>query len=341
VSAGIVSFGAYVPPTRLALSTIGGRAARDGEPEKAVAWNDEDSLTMAVAAAQNALRDFDRAGVDGLLLASTTHPFREKQGAALVARALDLRRDLRTADFGGSLRAGVQALRAAFDAVASGSARRVLVVASDCRMGAPGSALERSFGDGAAAFLVGDADAVALFEDAYAVADEIVDVWRGERDRFVHSWEERFVLQEGFQPSLLEAVRGLLARGSAIGDFARLVVGAPDARSLGGALRALGADPARAQDLLFGRLGHAGGRCGATPATCARATWTRGSTSPAATRASRPRSTSASATRTSPSPASSADAAARCSSRSSASARPASPRTTSSGRACRTAAARS
>src|SRR5262249_61456068 len=98
--------------------------------------------------------------------------------AALGARALDLPREVRTADSSGSLRAGLQALRGALDAVAAGSARRVLVVASDCRLAAPGSGLETGFGDGAAAFLVGEAEAIASLEGAFAVADEIVDVWR-------------------------------------------------------------------------------------------------------------------------------------------------------------------
>ena len=258
---GIASYGAYVPPTRLAFGTIGGRPPKEGEsgPERSVAWNDEDAITMGVAAAVECLRGFDRARVDALLFASTTQPFREKQAAALVAKALDLRRDVATADHAGSLRAGSAALRSAFDAVAAGSARSVLVVASDCRLAAPGSALERSFGDGAAAFLVSDADAIASFEGAFAVADEIVDLWRGERDRFVHSWEERFVLQEGYTPNLIEAVRGLCERtGSSIGDFARVALYAPDERSHAGVARALRLDPARIADPLFGRLGNTG-----------------------------------------------------------------------------------
>ena len=91
---GIVSYGAYIPPTRLGFSVIGGRPPKDGGPERAVAWNDEDAVTMAVAAAANALRGFDRGGVDALFFASTTYAFKEKQGAALIAKALDLRRDV-------------------------------------------------------------------------------------------------------------------------------------------------------------------------------------------------------------------------------------------------------
>lgn len=256
---GIVAYGAYVPPTRLGFATIAGRPANAG-PERAVAWADEDAITMAVAAGQNALRGFDRTGVDALLFASTSHPFREKQSAALVAKALDLRRDVATADVAGSLRAGAGALRAACDAVAAGSARRVLVVASDCRPAAPGSALERAFGDGAAAFLVGEGEAIAELEATHAVADEIVDVWRADGDRFVHAWEDRFVVQEGYTPVLAEALRGLLAKigdGAAAG-VARACLYAPDERSLGGVAKACGLHREQLQDLLLGQLGNAG-----------------------------------------------------------------------------------
>ena len=246
--AGIVSYGAYVPPTRLAFGEQG--------PERSVAWFDEDAVTMGVAAAVECLRGFDRASVDGVYFASTTHAFREKQAAALVAKALDLPRAIATADHAGSLRAGTGALRAALDAVAAGSARRVLVVASDVRPAAPGSGLERSFGDGAAAFLVGDADAIATFEASFAVADEIVDVWRSERDRFVHSWEDRFVVQEGYLPRLVEAVQGLVQKTGR--DFDRVALTGPDARSLESAARALRVERERLVDPLFGRLGHAG-----------------------------------------------------------------------------------
>lgn len=259
--AGIVSYGAYVPPTRLAFSTIAGRPPKPDEvtPERSVAWNDEDAVTMAVAAGANALAGFDRASVDALFFASTTYAFREKQAAALVAKALDLRRDVATADHAGSLRAGTAALRAAFDAVAAGSAQRVLVVASDCRLGAPGSGLERSFGDGAAAFLVGGDDSIATFEASHAIADELVDVWRSDGDRFVHTWEERFVLQEGYTPVLIEALRGFFAKtGASAADFARVALYAPDDKSAAGVARALGLDRAQVVDGLFGRLGNAG-----------------------------------------------------------------------------------
>jgi len=257
--AGIASYGAYVPRTRLSLAALGGRPPKEGGPEKAVAWNDEDAVTMAVSAAVNCLRGLDRAKVDGVVFASTSYPFQEKQGAALIAKALDLRRDVRTSDQSGSLRAGIAALRAAVDAVRAGSASHVLVVASDCRMAAPGSSLEAGLGDGAAAFLVSDENPIARLDGGFAVADEIVDLWRTSGDAFVHSWEDRFVVQEGYVPSLCEAVAGLLDRlGATAGDFARVCLYAPDRRSHATVARKLALDADRVQDPLIGRLGNAG-----------------------------------------------------------------------------------
>jgi 3-hydroxy-3-methylglutaryl CoA synthase len=67
---GIETYGAYIPVTRLPFSVIGGRPPKEGGPEKAVAWHDEDAMTMAVAAAMNCLRGQDRSQVDGVIFAS-------------------------------------------------------------------------------------------------------------------------------------------------------------------------------------------------------------------------------------------------------------------------------
>src|SRR6516225_3630515 len=157
---GITAYGAYIPMLRLPLGALGGGTPKPGGPEKAVANWDEDAVTMGVAAAIDCLHGLDRSTVDGVLFASTSYPFKEKQGAAIVAKALDLRRDVHTADLGDSLRAGTSALRAGLDAIKAGSAKRVLVVVGETRMAAPRSAVESSLGDAAAAFLLG-ADEVA------------------------------------------------------------------------------------------------------------------------------------------------------------------------------------
>jgi 3-hydroxy-3-methylglutaryl CoA synthase len=246
---------------RLPFSAItgSGRKAGGGGGEKAVAYFDEDSVTMAVAASLDCLRGVDRSTVGGILFASTSYSYKEKQAASLIAKALDLPREVMTADFGGSLRAGTTALRAAADAVAAKSAANVLVVVSDCRTGAPRSPLERNFGDGAAAFLIGEQDLAVEIEAQQTISEEIIDVWRQDGDPFVQSWEDRFVVEHGYRNCMMEVVRKLLEKsGRAAAQIDKAVLYGPDARSHATVGRDLGFDKGRVQDPLFGRLGNCG-----------------------------------------------------------------------------------
>jgi 3-hydroxy-3-methylglutaryl CoA synthase len=259
---GIRSIGAYVPMLRLSLGAIsgGGRKTGGGSGERSIAYFDEDAVTMAVAAATNCLEGLDRSLVDGVLFASTSYPYKEKQAASVVAKALDLRRDVVTADFADSVRAGTTALRAGLDSVKAGSTRNLLVVASDCRPTAPRSALEKSFGDGAAAFLLSDTDVAATVDQHQFIADEIIDVWRTETDRFVRTWEDRFVVEHGYVHNTVEAIKALLQKsGLAPKDFTKAVLYTPDGRSFAAVARAIGFDPkTQVQDTLFGKLGNTG-----------------------------------------------------------------------------------
>ncbi len=256
---GILSYGAYIPPTRLPLSVIGGQPANEGGPERSVAWNDEDAITLGVTAAIHCLAGIDRSKVDMLIFASTTLPFQEKQSAALASRVLDLRHDVQTTDLTGSTRAGTSAIRTAFDAVNAGSARCALVIASDARLAAPGSGLEAKFGDGAAAFLIGDGEAIATLDGFAAITDEVTDVWRPTGHEYVHTWEERFVVQESYLPNMNSAIESLLERSSTqIGDYDRVALYAPDARSHASVAKSAGIGINALQSPLFGKLGNAG-----------------------------------------------------------------------------------
>ena len=257
---GITSYGAYVPYLRMPLSAAAGGGKSDGpSPEKAVAYWDEDAVTMAVAAASACLKGIDRASVEAVVFASTSYAFKEKQAAAIVARALDLRRDVLTSDLGDSLRSATTALRAAADMVKAGSAKQVLVATGEMRQAAPRSPLETNLGDAGAAFLVGAEDVAASLAAAHTVNDEIIDVWRADGDRFVHAWEDRFVVDHGYRHNVREVVKGLLERaGLAAKDVTRAVVYGPDARSHGAVVKELGFRPEQVQDALFGRVGNAG-----------------------------------------------------------------------------------
>ena len=102
---GITSYGAYIPLYRLSrdeLARAWGGPSAGGE--KAVANVDEDSITMAVEAVVDCLNGMERKLIDGLYLATTTPPYREKLCASIVAAAADLREEeLSSADFASSV----------------------------------------------------------------------------------------------------------------------------------------------------------------------------------------------------------------------------------------------
>ena len=253
--AGIATFGGYVPRYRLGAGTEGWGS----RAERAVANFDEDSVTMAVAAGLDCLAGRDRRRVDGLLFATTTPPYAEKGGAAIIAAALDLRRDIFAADITDSLRAGVTALKQALDAVAAGSAGQVLVIASDSRPGAPRGDAERNSGDGAAAFIVAADGVIAESEGYYALTENMLDVWRSAGDPFLRSWEDRFAVEEGLERILGDAVAGYMARqGLAAREVGKLALYAPDGRRHAQLARQLGFAPEQVQDAMFGRLGNTG-----------------------------------------------------------------------------------
>jgi hydroxymethylglutaryl-CoA synthase len=256
---GIVAYGSYIPATRLPLAMIHGGRAKEGGPEKAVAGFDEDAITMAVAAATDCLHGIERSTVDGVYFATTTSPFREKQAAAFIAKALDLRSYITTNDFTGTLRAGAGALLAALHAVQADPSKKILVIAADTRLAAPRSAIEMNMGDAAAAFLLGGDNVAATIGESCTHADEIYDVWRGEHDDYLRAWEDRFNVMHGYTDNVLAACRGLFERtGTAASDYTRAVLGGPDGRTVLDVGRKAGFSADRIQDALFGKVGNCG-----------------------------------------------------------------------------------
>jgi 3-hydroxy-3-methylglutaryl CoA synthase len=260
--AGIVSFGAYIPLWRLSRDAIA-EAWQSGSigGERSVANNEEDTVTMATEAAIDCLAGRPRERVDGLYFASTTSPYKEKECSTLAAMAVDLRSDIITADFGNSLRAATQALRAAMDAVVSGSAGQVVVTASDCRIGYPRSNFEQTFGDAAAALLISNTGKPAVeVEAAYSISNELYDVWRLDKDIYVQSWEDRFVIEHGYIANMEKAISELLRKKAlSTNDIAKAVLYAPTSRAQQGLARRLGLDAkTQLQDLLINDVGITG-----------------------------------------------------------------------------------
>lgn len=255
---GISSYGIYLPRHRVPLSVLSG-SAKEGGPERTLAWADEDSITMGMEAARRALAGRDRDAVDLLLFATTTHAYAEKQGAALLATALGLQKSARTADITNSLRCGADALISAMDAVETGRARQALVVIADERQGAPGSDLERSGGDAAVAFLLTQDGGRANFIGSVTVTEELVDVWRRRGDRFTHSWEDRFASTYGQLNPLVDAGKRLAEKyADRAPENWIWSLSAANARAAASFSTRMRLEPAKVQEGLFGTVGFTG-----------------------------------------------------------------------------------
>jgi hydroxymethylglutaryl-CoA synthase len=183
LQAGIVGCGVYIPRLRIKreeYQRVWGYSSRWVE-EKSVADFDEDTITMGVEAASNALRNarVDSSEIDALYFTSTSPPYAEKQNASTIATALGCRSDIATVDITSSTKSGTSALLSCLDFVNSGRGRLGLVVASDCPRSDPIGMLEHQLGAAAAAMIVGTEQVRGLVEESYSIVSESL----GERFR--------------------------------------------------------------------------------------------------------------------------------------------------------------
>lgn len=261
---GIAAYGAYIPWYRMSHDTI--RSAmgwlNPSRPagERAVANYDEDSITMAAAAAVDCLTGVERKSVDGLYFATTTQPYLMRQNAGIIATALDLRPDVRTADFTGSTKMGTGGLLSACDAVKGGLTSTILLCAADCRLSKPGSPQEYTYGDGAAALLLGSGDEViATLEAVHSISYDFIDRWRASGEKFEHLWEDRWIRDMGYARFIPEVISGLLGKCNlSIKDISKLIYPCPYVREHASIGMKLGAEAGQIQEPLLTTVGDTG-----------------------------------------------------------------------------------
>jgi len=244
---GVTRVGTYFPRRRLDRALIAQAwGARAGVGVRTVAGLGEDALTLAVDAVADCVGDGDPQAFDALYFASTSSPYGEKQVASLVATAADLPRTAAVADFGGSVRAGLAALRAALDGVRAGTIASGLVVAADTRLAEPASELEALLGDGAAAVAVGRDGVVAEVVATASVSEEFTHVFRTDAQRYLQLAEPRFGATYGYGRDVADAVGAALRKAELPpAKVAKLALAAPDARAAAEVAKRIGCEPGR------------------------------------------------------------------------------------------------
>lgn len=210
---GIVGYGAYVPRFRIRTSEIariwGGDAEGLPIEEKAVPGLDEDTITMSIEAARNAL---DRAAIDpqqlrAVWVGSESHPYAVKPSSTIVAEAIGASGAILAGDWQFACKAGTEALQAAIALVGSAMADYALAIGMDTAQGRPHDALEYTAGAGGAAFIIGpEENALAVLEASYSYVTDTPDFFRRPQQHFPEHGN-RFTGEPAYFAHVTEATR--------------------------------------------------------------------------------------------------------------------------------------
>ena len=192
-SVGVVSYGTYLPHWAIALGEIEQVSGKEigavskslRVEQKTVPAADEDTATIAVAAAQQALeraqqasQRFSKSKISSLFIGSESHPYAVKPTGTIVAQALGLPEELAMADLQFACKAGTQGMQICASYVLSGFSEYGLAVGADTAQAEPGDALEYSAAAGGAAYIFGKNKLIAKLLATVSVATDTPDFWR-------------------------------------------------------------------------------------------------------------------------------------------------------------------
>jgi len=191
---GIVGYGGYVPRYRIKTEEIAAVWNEDGKriadgllvKEKSVPGIDEDSTTMAVEAAKNALQVADIAPnkLEALYVGSESHSYAVKSSAAIVAEAVGATPNGMCADLEFAGKAGTAGMQICMGLVKSGMIEYGMAIGADVAQGRPNDALEYTAAAGGAAFVIGNKDTIADLNGTCTFTTDTPDFWRREGEEF-------------------------------------------------------------------------------------------------------------------------------------------------------------
>ncbi len=237
---GIVGYGTYLPKYRIKAEEIarvwnddGARMSKGlGIIEKTVPCIDEDTVTISVAAARNALSHagIDPADIGAIYVGSESHPYAVKPTATIVAAAIEAQPHLTAADYEFACKAGTAAIQTCMGLVAGGYVKYGLAIGADTSQGKPGDALEYSASAGGAAFIIGEKNTVADIEDTYSYTTDTPDFWRREGEDFPRHGS-RFTGEPAYFKHVSAAATGMMERHKLKpGDFDYVVFHQPNGK---------------------------------------------------------------------------------------------------------------
>jgi hydroxymethylglutaryl-CoA synthase len=252
----VLGVGAAAPQTRVAAADVAAAwDRRGGRGQVAVCPPDEDMLTLAWEAATRALRaaGLDASHVDAVFWGTSRPPFAEGPSLAVLATTIGCSTHVGGGLTSGSTHAGIDALTAAADAVAAGSASVALVIASDTRRPGPGTGFEARCGAGAAALVLAASGGTASIGTRVTRSRPFLDRYRGDGEDDVRDlYDPRLFREEVFLPVVAEVATALASF-----DVSTWSLPDPDGR-LGATVAKLVGAGAPASTAVYGAVGDTG-----------------------------------------------------------------------------------
>ncbi|MEA1904966.1 MAG: hydroxymethylglutaryl-CoA synthase [Candidatus Hadarchaeota archaeon] len=221
MNVGIVGYGVYIPRYRLKVEEVAKVWGTDPErikdnllvEEKAVAGPDEDTATIAVEAARNAVRraEIDPQEIGAIYVGSESHPYAVKPTATVVAEAIEATPNLTAADYEFACKAGTAAIQTCMGMVEAGMIKYGMAIGADTAQSAPGDPLEYTAAAGGGAFIIGKngTRSIASIDGTYSYTTDTPDFWRREM-RPYPKHGGRFTGKPAYYKHVISAANGLL-----------------------------------------------------------------------------------------------------------------------------------
>ncbi|MBU1298204.1 MAG: hydroxymethylglutaryl-CoA synthase [Bacteroidetes bacterium] len=191
---GIVGYGAYLPRYRIKAEVIAKQWGSDPVAivrglqlnEKTVPGMDEDTITISVEAAKNAVRraQINPQEIGAVYIGSESHPYAVKPSGTILIDALGIGPDVHVASYEFACKAGSEAMFVAYSLVKAGEMKYAMGIGADTSQGAPGDALEYSASAGGAAFIMGKEKVVAEILFTHSYTSDTPDFWRREGEYY-------------------------------------------------------------------------------------------------------------------------------------------------------------
>ena len=217
--AGIVGYGAWIPYMRIKVDEIH-RVWRNIAlsrikdvlklAERAVLQPNEDTITLAVGAAQRALEHAgtEHSRIGAAFLGTCTNPYDSRPSVTVVSEALGLPYGIISADLQFAGKSGTTAMQVCLALVRSGMADMALAIGADTinRHTCPGRMAEYASSAGAAAFVLGRDQVIAEIRGTASYASDLSDSFRVEGERYIQDIGDGGKLYPAFEIGMVEHV---------------------------------------------------------------------------------------------------------------------------------------